>query len=250
MNPIYLGNTQCFNVDNQCYAGEEFKSKLDGDKVLSKAFSESCKENDPTNVEMRCCPLALINRPYVPTVGRMPIHVKKTGDKHEICPEAIQSQCVREEGDNFILCVAQKCNDAGYLEAENYYQICKGFNNPDGTQAPDCPIKKCEKMMEIPSWYANQLSQGITPELPSELAAERAGPLQIPKYSYYYKDLQKKKEEKDKGFTLRDLFSKLPKQEGFYSWGALILGILAVIIIVTVWFLMPRQPYSSFPRLT
>jgi hypothetical protein len=233
MDPIYLGHKQCFNPTNQCYSGEDEESKLKADKILSEAFSDACRNNNPENVEMRCCPLELMNRPYIPSVSRMPIHVKKVGDQYQMCPETVQSQCFREEGENFVLCVAQKCNDARYLEAENYYQICKAFKNQQGETVPDCPKKKCEKMMTLPSWYVNKMKSPQQQQDQSVIAP--GGPMFIPPQRIYT-EKKKKQEKKPDYLTLRGLFDKFPKQQSFYTWGSLILGFIAVIIFVTIWF--------------
>lgn len=235
MDPIYLGNTQCFNPTNQCYAGMDRTSKLKADKTLAEAFSDACRNNNPDNVEMRCCPLELMNRPYIPTINRMPIHVKKVGDDYKMCPETVQSQCFREEGDNFILCVAQKCNDAGYLEAENYYQICKSFKDKEGETIPDCPLNKCENMMTLPSWYVEQIKGGQEQRCPP-----CTGSLYVPPQKIYTQKKDKDMDKESDYLTLAGLFDKFPKQQSFYTWGSLILGFIAIIIIISVWFVGQR----------
>lgn len=185
MDPTFLGRIQCFNLNQQCYAGEENAFKLMSDQALENAFEGACQElntaqdpeqesartiNSTTSPDtfrvqsqlIRCCPRRLINRLYYPTPGQMPIHVK--GDSRgnfESCPESVSSGCIRTENEeDFQLCVAGKCNDAGYLEAQNMYQVCKAYK-PKGKieEVPDCPERKCEKMLKVPEFYRKQLNQ-------------------------------------------------------------------------------------------
>lgn len=244
MDPQYLGHTQCFNVDEQCFVGEDQKHRLDTNQTLKQAFIDGCKANNPKNAEIRCCPLSLINKPYFPTTGKIPVHVKEMGNNEfRMCPESIQSGCVREKDPQaFILCVAQACNDAGYLEAYNYYQVCKAYKEQGDLQSvPDCPTATCSKMMKLPGWYNNQLVAGQTPNIIARNAATNVGvaaPLNVP-----VDQARVAEEEKDK-ITLKYLGSLLPKENDFYNWGTVVIGVITMLIIILVGFLVKKNPPS------
>jgi hypothetical protein len=235
MDPIYLGHTQCFNVDEQCFVGEDQKHRLDTNQTLKQAFIDGCKANNPKNAELRCCPLSLMNKPYFPTAGKVPVHVKEiSNNEFKMCPESIQSDCIREKNPQaFILCVAQKCNDAGYLEAYNYYQICKAYKEQGDIQSvPDCPTATCAKMMKLPKWYNDQLtgSQTTTAKSSEDNKLTKCNPLYVavPADKPYYDG---------KEITLKYLYSLLPRENDFYNWSAVILGIITMALILLVGFL-------------
>lgn len=229
MDPAFLGNITCFNVNNQCKYGEENSYKLMTNPRLEQAFEEGCQKQQPSGTMIRCCPLDLINKPYNPTPGKIPIHVKQEGNNnYRVCPENITSSCIRETNDqNLALCVAQKCNDAGYLEAYNYYQICKAYKmKGEMEDVPDCSNKNCESMMTIPD-VANIGNIQLYPVPPAPVL--KSEPI--------------KKSE----FTLGSLLDKLPKAEKFYQQGSLILGVVAMIIILIIIFIFPLTP--QVPRM-
>lgn len=238
MNPIFLGRAQCFNIDSQCLSGEENFGTLLKNPQLEQAFEEGCNKLDPLNRIIRCCPLSLINQPYIPREGKIPIHTKKVGNEHQLCPEGIRSECVREtDPERFISCVAEKCNDAGYLEAENYYQVCKSYKSKGSMESvPDCPNKRCSQMMSIPDWYKAELAGESLGTPPSELITPK------PKFKPPIK------KSNDQEFTIKKLLSYLPTEKNFYSWGSLILGLIAISIILGLFFVIPKQ--KKLPNFT
>lgn len=243
MDPIYLGHTQCFNVDDQCFVGEDLKHRLDTDQTLKQAFIDGCKTENPKNAELRCCPLTLMNRPYFPTAGKIPVHVKETGgNEFKMCPESIQSQCVREtDPASFILCVAEKCNDAGYLEAYNYYQICKAYKELGDTQSvPDCPTATCSKMMKLPKWYVDKIE---SPQVSyhNKIESPKVSDPSISPSQTTYNKLNVPLTDNSKKITLKYMLSLLPTDNDFYNWGAIILGVLTMIIIIIAGVIMPSK---------
>lgn len=252
MDPIYLGHTQCFNVDDQCFVGEDLKHRLDTDQTLKQAFIDGCKTENPKNAELRCCPLTLMNKPYFPTKGNIPVHVKEMGNNEfRMCPESIQSQCIREsDPESFILCVAEKCNDAGYLEAYNYYQVCKAYKEFGDTQSvPDCPTATCSKMMKLPKWYVDKIESADGSSNRTE-SSKRTGTgeltdslLTVPVKKENDKENGKENEKENESnkITLKYLLSFLPTENDFYNWGAIILGVLTMIIIIIAGVITPSK---------
>jgi len=240
MNPIFLGRAQCFDIDSQCLSGEENFGTLLNNPNLEQAFEEGCTQVNPKNQIIRCCPLSLINQPYVPREGKIPVHTKKVGNEHRLCPEGVRSECIRETDPvRFISCVAEKCNDAGYLEADNYYQVCKAYKSKGTLESvPDCPIKKCPEMMSIPDWYKAELAGIKTGTPPNEL--------NIPKEPTITTPVKKQ----DTGFTLEKLFGYLPTEKNFYSWGSLVLGLIAISIIIALFFVVPQKRNQMLPDYT
>jgi hypothetical protein len=252
MDPIYLGHTQCFNVDNQCFVGEDLKHRLDTDQTLKQAFIDGCKTENPKNAELRCCPLSLMNRPYFPTKDKIPVHVKKMGgNEFKMCPESIQSQCVREtDPASFILCVAEKCNDAGFLEASNYYQICKAYKELGDTQSvPDCPTATCSKMMKLPQWYLdklesptdnnnnnNNINNNNNNNDDNDNDNNDNNKTNDNNMNYNKLNVANNKDDlnNDSKITLKYMLSLLPTENDFYNWGAIILGVVTMIIIIIV----------------
>ena len=240
MNPIFLGRAQCFDINSQCLSGEEYLGTLLNNPDLEKAFEEGCGTLNPENKIIRCCPLSLINQPYIPREGKIPIHTKKVGNEHRLCPESIRSECVRETDPvRFISCIAEKCNDAGYLEADNYYQVCKAYKSQGSIESvPDCPIKKCPIMMTIPDWYKDLLDGKSSSTPPSSLITPSQPVVEVIK-------------KEDQGFSLKKLFGYLPTEKNFYSWGSLILGLIAFIIIISLFFVVKKpRNYVMPPNFT
>ena len=160
MDPIFLGRTHCFDVEKQCVLGEDNTYRLQRNQKLKQAFDQSCNEKQGSQI--RCCPLSLINKPYNPPQNSnlIPIHIKFKNGEYDVCPEEIRSQCFREKPEEKGLCISQKCNDAGYLEPENYYQICKSYKDKEkGERIPDCSTNNCEQMMTLPVWFQQELAQ-------------------------------------------------------------------------------------------
>lgn len=208
MDPAFLGRIQCFNVDQQCVLGEENTNQLMKNNRLQKAFEEGC--GSVLGRQVRCCPLSLINQPYNPPQDGsvIPIHVKQTRNGYSVCPGYIRAGCARVKAEDIGLCVAQKCNDAGYLEADNYYQICKSYKkNGEMEEVPDCSSQNCEKMMKIPDWYLEGREKEIV------------------------KDPE---EETGKGFSIQAFFDRLPN----YNWTAFVLSLITLFLIfLNVFFL-------------
>jgi hypothetical protein len=240
MDPIYLGHTQCFNVDDQCFVGEDLKHRLDTNQTLKQAFIDGCKTENPKNAELRCCPLSLMNQPYFPTAGKIPVHVKEMGNEFKMCPESIQSQCIREtDPASFVLCVTKKCNDAGYLEAYNYYQICKAYKElGDNQSVPDCPTATCSKMMKLPKWYVDKIE---SPKVSDPQISPSPSPSQTTDNNKLNVPLSDPSENDSKKITLKYMLSLLPTENDFYNWGAIILGVLTMIIIIIAGVIMPSK---------
>tara|TARA_R100001163_G_C5062966_1_gene200159 strand:+ start:789 stop:1493 length:705 start_codon:yes stop_codon:yes gene_type:complete len=231
MNPVAYGYTQCFNVDSQCFSGAELTTKLNNDPTIKDAFTQSCKINNPKNRIIRCCPVNLMNEPYIPRIGTVPVHVKRIGNNFKQCPQKVKSQCIRvRDPEQRILCIAGKCNDAGFLEAENYYQVCKSIKDDvigEEIEIPDCPIRKCNKMMEIPEELIEKL-KGIKPEQVIEQCNCLPCNLAVPE-DPKSKDLNLQDE-----ITLKGLVNLLPKENSFYNWGSFILGIIAMAVLIVI----------------
>lgn len=256
MDPVFLGRIQCFDVDKQCVIGEDTTNRLTKNDKLSNAFNQACREKKGS--EIRCCPLDLINRPYNPPQDGsvIPIHVKFKHGQFSACPESIRSECSREDDLNRGLCVAQKCSDAGYLEAENYYQICKSFREKGEMQTiPDCSKKTCNKTLALPPWYAEEAANtdaGISgngvgtltesqPAPVQDIAPQRQSALEVPPPT--------REAKKDYGFTIQNFFNMLPVDQNFYKWAAIVLGILALVIIFANMFIFTTKASRSAAKL-
>jgi len=222
IDPKYLGRIQCYNYQNQCSHGEEIAEKIMKNKPLEDAFESAC--GDEKGSIIRCCPLDLINQSYQPDPNKQPIHVKFKHGQYISCPQAIKAQCNKDRlnsEQDINLCQAGKCNDAGYLEAENYYQICKSFRRSDqqNDDVPDCLQSTCSKLMQIPNWLEDQL----TGKSPNGKTPQRTLP-NAPKQ----KTLSKT--------TLDELLERLPQENKFYSWGAIYMGLIALLLILFTFF--------------
>lgn len=227
MDPSFLGRIQCLNIDSQCVYGEEAADRLlaAGNTNLKTAFESGCSTKKGKMI--RCCPLTLINKPYIPPASgtTIPIHVKQTSNQYNVCPTEITASCIRESPNNIPLCVAQKCNDAGYLEANNYYEVCKAYRPSTMSNiedVPDCPEKNCPDMMQLPDWLKAELS-GVSPST-SDLVVQPVPPNPTPPPTSPPPD----------NSSLQSIINKLPTSNDFYNWMSIIMGLIAFILILSI----------------
>lgn len=220
---LFLGKTQCFNYDNQCLHGEENSAMIQNNLQLKNAFNESCN-NVGGNI-IRCCPLSLINVPYNPPLGVDHLHVKDERGNISFCPESIRSRCQLSRlgtMENVRLCQAEKCNDAGYLEADNFYQICKAYRANNENEIPDCSEKVCNQRMIIPDWFRATVRNN-TQQAVQEVQQRLPPP------------------PENQNKLLNSILSKLPHEDRFYDIGTLIFGVLAILLILILFALQMRQ---------
>jgi len=224
MDPAFLGRITCFDSTNQCMMAEEQTYKLMTNTKLDSAFEGACQNRKGSMI--RCCPLNLINTPYQPKSGAVPIHVKDNGNgSFTTCPEELTSSCVNEQSnDRFTTCIAQKCNDAGYLEADNYYQVCKAYNLKGNSEqvVPDCPKNNCSSMITLPQWYLDTL-QGKPIPTPTSTPTTTSTTLITPSNNL-------------SNLSLSNITWNLMNTD-IYTYSSIVMGVIAMIIIFAIIFI-------------
>jgi len=182
----FLGKLQCFDIGRQCSRGLYDTSAVMKNPDAEKYLEMEC--NKKNNKIMRCCPKDLINKPYFPAEDQVPIHVKKSQSRFQVCPLSIRDQCKNEKKKDIPLCVANKCNDGGYISATNYYEICKAYESErtdEPTQITDCPTRMCLEQIDLrkaPRSTSGSKKGGknTSAPAPSEPGTGAGDPAQIP----------------------------------------------------------------------
>lgn len=214
---------QCYDPVNKC----EISRIRSQDSDLHPKFSENCQ-----GTPVQCCDMELVNKSYLPEdVGdrEVPLHIRKTDNNiYEICPPEVYKECLKEE--QVGLCAAQRCNDLGYLEPDNYYQVCKALGKGDRKgNIPDCSDRTCRQVVNLKKRDARGMR--TIEDLREEVASQMRSQCRT------YED----DAFRDKGYTLGDLFNFFPDDESFFIRGALIIAGIIVLIMFFNWYLGPPR---------
>lgn len=221
---------QCYDPVNQCQI-----SRIRGqDLPMNPKFVEKCQ-----GIPVKCCDLDLLNKLYVPENVKdteVPLHIKKNDNSlYEICPLPVYKECLKEK--QVGLCAAQKCNDLGYLEPDNYFQVCKALGNLNRKASegniPDCSDRTCDQVVNLKKTGA------VTPETVNNLRSEIASQMMAQCQGYGDQMF------KEKGYTLGNLFDFFPDDESFFIKGAVLICAIIIIIMLFNWWLGPIEQSGS-----
>lgn len=168
---------------------------------------------------------------YIPenvTDNEVPLHIRKSDNNiYEICPPVLYQECLKEK--QIGLCAAQKCNDLGYLEPDNYYQVCKALGNLNRSEGnvPDCSGRTCDQVINL------QKTNPISKKTASETPFASNMMTHCPSYADQVFS--------NNGYTVGDLFDAFPNSESFFIQGAVWVGAVIILILLINWWLGPAD---------
>jgi len=207
---------QCYDAVNRCSI-DQINTR---DLSKNPDFLKKCQGKP-----IKCCNLDLVNHLYIPinpSKSQVPIHVKKNSvGQWEVCPETAYTEC--SQTSDFGLCASRKCNDLGYLEPDNYYQVCKALNK----SVPDCSDRTCNQVVNlIQKNTSHENNQKIIKPVVSMCLPDSAF--------------------EEKGFTIGNLFKVFPKDDGFFIKATVIVAVILLLIMLINFSLGPRQKGMAF----